>query len=114
MSNRIELYSDKTPDSLRGHADSLDGLADEVMRRAAGEADDLRRRAADYRRIADEQDAQRNPVACRNCQQPIVRDALGWSHAADVDTSCLAPEPMDATVVDPQPEAAQVPEGEGS
>jgi hypothetical protein len=110
----MDLYSDKTPDSLRAHADQLDADADNLLRDANARADEVRRRAADYRRIADEQDAARQPVACRNCGGPIVHDSLGWAHVTFPDAAEFdhPAEPMDATVVDQPAEAATVAEGE--
>lgn len=84
----MTLYSDKTPDSLRAHADQLDADADTLLREANARADEVRRRAADYRRIADEQQNTPQHSTCPLCQQQIVDDGLGWKHVEP--TGCHA------------------------
>lgn len=106
----MDLYSDKTPDSLRAHADQLDQDADNLLREANVHADEIRRRAADYRRIADEQQGVPQRSTCPLCQQPIVDDGLGWKHVEPTGCHAYAApnydvEPADVTVVD-SPEAA--------
>lgn len=95
----MNLYSDKTPQSLRAHADGLDREAEAVLREANGHADELRRRARDYRQTAKMLDELARPAACRNCSQPIVPFELGFAHTTP--STCDAAEPMDQTIVDP-------------
>lgn len=88
----MDLLSENTPQSLRAHADQLDSAADEKLRRANTEADEMRRRAQDYRAVAGELEARQAPSTCCHCGVAIVRDAIGWKHRAD--TACQTPEPV--------------------
>jgi hypothetical protein len=100
----MELQNAGTPDRLRADADRIEANAEELLRRAQGEADNLirdaharadamRRTARDYRAIADREDAEQAPSRCRTCSAPIVRDSLGWKHLAD--TACPVAEPVE-------------------
>lgn len=95
----MELYSDNTPDSMRAHADQLDLIAEEKLRQANAEADELRRRARDYRHTAQMLDDARKPSVCNNCGNQIVRDSLGWRHPHP--TECTQPVPAMAAPVEP-------------
>lgn len=89
----MDLLSDRTPDSLRAHAALLEQGADEKLRLANVEADEMRRRAHDYRLLAADLDAHQQPSTCRACNAAIVRDSLGWKHTTD--TTCMTPAPVE-------------------
>lgn len=100
----MELYSDNTPDSMRAHADQLDLIADDKLRQANAEADELRRRARDYRHTAQMLDDARQPAVCNSCGGQIVRDSLGWRHPHP--TECTQPVPAMAAPPEQAPPGA--------
>lgn len=109
----MDLQNPQTPDRLRTDADERERAAAELRQKARVEAeqhvldadqraDEMCRTARDYRALADEQDAQRQPATCRNCGTPVTRDSLGPKHVEDV--SCPEAVPVYVMAVD-APEA---------
>jgi hypothetical protein len=82
-----------TVHALRKAAGDARSQAEEVLRAAAVEAERLRATANELDAIADQKmnGNGHDQVTCGGCQQPLVRDELGWRHVHDTACTYNAP-----------------------
>jgi hypothetical protein len=87
-----------TVPALREAANNARAKAENVLREAAVEAEKLRATANELDVIADQKlnGTLPDPVTCGGCQQPLVRDELGWRHVYD-STDCTYNAPAAET-----------------
>jgi hypothetical protein len=86
--------------ALREAANRARAKAEDVLKNAAAEAEKLRATANELDVIADQKmnATVETPIpeTCGNCQQPLVRDELGWRHVYD-STDCTYNAPAAQT-----------------
>jgi hypothetical protein len=92
-------------EKLRGDADKLLAGAEIQARQhvenAQKKAAGMRAAAAEIEADANAKEQRQQPgedrppftVPCWNCNQPTMKDPLGWRHAPGVETACQVPGP---------------------